>query len=457
MRLHIDAFLGKERHPMATRTVVVTPTARERPDAQRLAQLSRRVHAVADATGGEAGTSLLVATHHLGLGGGQLYLQELLRHLMADGTLHCHVFAQTDGCLRDELEAWGAQVHIVGAIPADGLGYEARMLELVALAAAGSPGVVLANTAGTFWGVDLATRLGIGSVWAIHESFSPEHFLAVGFLTTPDEHVAARFRSSFAEANAIVYEAGATKALYSALTPPERAIRLDYGIDLERIDSFIAARDRDALRVCHRLADEDVAIVCVGTLEPRKGQGVLCAAFARIAQAFPAAQLFLVGDSASEFSAGLHRMVDGLGIGRRVHFIPVTSQIDEWYLLADVFALASDIESLPTSVLEAMAFGRTVVASRVFGLPELISEGENGFLFDPNDIDATEEALRRVLQLSAEQRAEVGAAARLLIEATRTSGPCARSYQRMLERLSADPKEYPRRALSGLDGGAPHD
>jgi D-inositol-3-phosphate glycosyltransferase len=455
--LRVVAFTGAERHLMATRRVTVTPSNRHAPDQARLAELSRRVRAVAGSVAADAPTTLLVVTHHLGLGGGQLYLHELLRHLLAEGDLRCHVFAQADGPLRHELESWGVQVHIVGTMPIDGLAYEARMLELVALAAAGSPGVLMANTAGTFWGVDLATRLGIGSVWAIHESFDPEHFLSIAFDGTPDQHVAERFRRSFAEASTIVYEAGATKELFAELTPPERAIRLDYGIDLERIASVIECTDRSALRRARRLATDAVALVCVGTLEPRKGQGVLAAAFARVADEFPSAELFLIGDSDSGFSRGLHRMVDSLALAHRVHFVPITSRVDDWYLLADVFVLASDIESLPTSALEAMAFGLPVVASRVFGLPELICDGKDGFLFEPNDIEDTAEALRAVLRLTPDERVRVGEVGQTLIRTTRSSRPCAVSYRRLIDQLMADPRRHPRAALVGLAGGASHD
>ena len=56
-----------------------------------------------------------------------------------------------------------------------------------------------------------------------------------------------------------------------------------------------------------------------------------------------------------------------------------------WYRAADLLVSASDIESLPRSVLEAMCFRVPVLATSIFGLPELISDGETGFLFEPGD------------------------------------------------------------------------
>jgi D-inositol-3-phosphate glycosyltransferase len=456
--LRVEAFKGAEPHFMASRRVTITPAERIEPERDRLQLLSSRVQLAGRAAAGSSRpVTVLVATHQLGLGGGQLYLHELLRHLPREGDIRCHVFSQADGCLRDDLESWGAHVHIVGAPPIDGLGYEAKMLELVTLAATLQPGVVIANTAGSFWGVDLAQRLGIPSIWAIHESFTPDHFLAIGFPGRPDRHVAGKFRQAFSDAAATIYEAGPTRDLFEGLTPAGRALRLDYGIDLERIDAFTERTDRAKLRREQNLGDGDLAIVCVGTLEPRKAQGVLSAAFAAIADDFPQAQLFLVGDSPSDFSNGLHALVDRLGLAGRVHLIPVTPQIDDWYLLADAFVLSSDIESLPMSVLEAMAFGVPVVASAIFGLPELIDHGHNGFLFRPGDLAETTTALRTVLNLSPDERARVGRTARELVHATRDSRRYAASYRRLIDQLVRQPDILPRPALATLPDGAAHD
>jgi glycosyltransferase involved in cell wall biosynthesis len=52
--------------------------------------------------------------------------------------------------------------------------------------------------------------------------------------------------------------------------------------------------------------------------------------------------------------------------------------------MADGFALLSDVESMPRSIMEAMGFGLPVLASRVYGIPELIDDGKTGLLIEPN-------------------------------------------------------------------------
>ena len=350
------------------------------------------------------GLNLLVAAHHLGLGGGQLYLQELLRHLLREPGVTCTVLASVDGALRDELEALGASVHIVGDPTPTAVPYEHWLHQVAALATTTTANAVLANTVGAYWGVDLAARLGIPSVWAVHESWSPELIFALTFSSLPDDAVRKRFLQAFRQAGAVVFEAEATKRIFEPFMPDGRGLRIDYGIDLERIRAFAADTPREQLRARLGVQPGQVLLLCMGTYEPRKAQGVLATAFARIAEEHPWAVLALVGDKPGEFSGALHALVRNFAIEDRVRLIPVTPDIDDWYLAADAFVIASDVESLPRSMLEAMAFGTPVLATAVFGVPEIVEDGINGLLFDPSSVTSAAAALQRVLRMERSER-----------------------------------------------------
>ena len=246
------------------------------------------------------GLNLLVAAHHLGLGGGQLYLQELLRHLLREPGVTCTVLASVDGALRDELEALGASVHIVGDPTPTAVPYEHWLHQVAALATTTTANAVLANTVGSYWGVDLAARLGIPSVWAVHESWSPELIFALTFSSLPDDAVRKRFLQAFRQAGAVVFEAEATKRIFEPFMPDGRGLRIDYGIDLERVRAFAADTPREQLRARLGVQPGQVLLLCMGTYEPRKAQGVLTTAFARIAEEHPWAVLALVGDKPGE-------------------------------------------------------------------------------------------------------------------------------------------------------------
>jgi D-inositol-3-phosphate glycosyltransferase len=437
------------RFELGRRWLVATHPDRPTPDPARLAVVRARADAVTSRHRPRAGgVHLLVVTHHLGLGGGQLYVQEMLRHVLAAEDVSCTVLAMEDGPLRDELEDWGALVHVTGPIPLDGLAYEARMLELGGVAVPTAANVVVANTTGAFWGVDLAGRLGIPAVWSIHESFAVDHFEQVAYTEPPDAHVSARLRQALAGASAVVFEAEATRRLYEPDVGPGRTVRIDYGIDLDRIDRYRRDHDRAALRAAHDVADDECLLVCIGNYEPRKSQAGLAAAFARVAGDHPDAVLALVGDTGSPYAMGLRDLVERLELGDRARLVPVTPDIDAWYLMADVFVLASDVESLPRSMLEAMAFGVPVLVTSVFGVPEVIADGHNGLLFEPLDLASLAAALDRVLRLSPDERQRIGALGREHAETVRPSKYYADAYRRLCEVLIDDPVVLPAAALA---------
>ena len=424
--------LGERRIHWVLRDGAVSEPERARVIEARTALVAARHLADAE------GLNLVVLTHQLGLGGGQLYVQELLRHILRATDVVCTVLSMADGVLRDELEALGARVLVVGAPPTTGVRYEEWMQQVTAVASTTGANVVVANTAGAYWGVDLAERLGVPSVWAIHESFTPEVFLQVGFTTPPDDLVRRRFLEAFGHAGAVVFEADATKRLFEHLIRPGRALRVDYGIDLDRVREFVTQRPREGIRARLGIDADQTVLICIGTFEPRKAQGLLVAAFARVVEEHPRAILALVGDSENPFSSGVHAMVERFGLAGQVRLIPVTPDIEDWYRAADAFVLASDVESLPRSMLEAMAFGTPVLAASVFGVPEIIEDGVNGVLLEPSSVGSAAEALERVLRMSPAERQELGDAGRRTVMANRSSLLDARDYRALFSALGSD-------------------
>ncbi len=94
--------------------------------------------------------------------------------------------------------------------------------------------------------------------------------------------------------------------------------------------------------------------------------------------------LLIVGSGPEE--AGLKSLVAELGLGESCHFEPATSDVAGWLNQMDVFVLPSRTEALSNALMEAMACGCCPIASRVGGNPELIDDGENGLLFDVDNV-----------------------------------------------------------------------
>jgi glycosyltransferase involved in cell wall biosynthesis len=353
---------------------------------------------------------LLVVTHDLGYGGGQLWLSELLDKAGAGRRFPCTVVSPAPGPLSDDLERRGILVHVRGGIAMGDIeAYEGQVLELAAWSRLLGHNAALVNTMGAFIGADVAQRLGIPCVWAIHESWPPEEYWKTCLPGADvDRHVVAAARRALSAAQAVVFEAEATRSLYEGAIGDGAGVVVPYGIDLASIDCYLAGTSKAAARRQLDLPHTARVVLMMGTIEPRKAQTVLTQAFARIAAEHADALLVLVGDQFTAYSEALKRYVEESGLGKRVRIVPVVKDIYPWYRAADVFVCDSDVESLPRSVLEVMAFGVPVLATDVFGLPELIEDGRTGWLFRPRSVSDAAEALQRALSADVSTLEDIG-------------------------------------------------
>jgi glycosyltransferase involved in cell wall biosynthesis len=138
-------------------------------------------------------------------------------------------------------------------------------------------------------------------------------------------------------------------------------------------------------------------IVCVGRLSPEKGQAGLLEAFASLRTKHPEASLVLAGDGPDRSNLGA--IAKGLSIGDAVTFVGRLTEEEALAEIArsDVLVLPSFMEGLPIVLMEAMAIGVPVVASRVAGIPELVEDGKTGLLFTPSDWDEFGNCMDRLL------------------------------------------------------------
>ncbi|HLK44828.1 MAG TPA: glycosyltransferase, partial [Acidimicrobiales bacterium] len=175
---------------------------------------------------------LLVVTHDLGYGGGQLWLYELLRRARAGSAFECTVVSFRSGALAAALEAQGVEVHVTSPLPVDDdVAYEGRLAELAAWLSHRRFTASLVNTFRSFPGADLAARLGVPVVWAVHESWTESliwSFDHPGVRVAPS--VRAKAARALASAGAVVFESAATRALYESRAPG-RTVVVPYGVD----------------------------------------------------------------------------------------------------------------------------------------------------------------------------------------------------------------------------------
>jgi glycosyltransferase involved in cell wall biosynthesis len=358
---------------------------------------------------------VLVVTHQLNLGGAQLYLLDLIKEMVRDDLASFTFMSTMDGSLREDIEGLGIPVHISGLTPTDDLSsYIGRLEELCSWMADRDFDAAIVNTAttATVAGAEAAEAMGLPLLWAIHESFPP--VLLWGEDIAPE--VEARIIGTLAGAAALIFEATATQRIYEPLAGPEPCMTIPYGLDLEPIDAARRKLDLTAARRKAKIPEDAELIVCIGTIEPRKAQLMLAQAFDIIAPRHPSAHLAFVGARDDLDSEILADYVASCDAEERIELIEVTPDVDVWYAMADLLVCASDVESLPRTVLEAMAWETPVLATNVFGLPELITDGETGWLCEPRDLGALVEGLEHALSSSPKERRRIAERARALVE-----------------------------------------
>jgi glycosyltransferase involved in cell wall biosynthesis len=173
-------------------------------------------------------------------------------------------------------------------------------------------------------------------------------------------------------------------------------------------------------------------VLAVARLVPDKDPGTLVRAFRLTATDHPEAQLWLVGDG--PLQEPLDRLVQDLGLTARVRFLAARPDLRPLFNRASLLALSSVAEALPNVVLEAMAAGLPVVATRVGGLPEMVTPGRTGWLAPPGDAPALAAAISQLLG-SGETRRAFGRAGRRRVQQDFSLTAMARRHQEVLAGL----------------------
>ena len=193
------------------------------------------------------------------------------------------------------------------------------------------------------------------------------------------------------------------------------------GIDTALFSTPGAATQGAAVAAPVSVAGDEFRILMVGTLHEVKGQVHLIAALARLSHEGPAVRCRIVGDGPDR--AALERAAADRGVADRVEFLGRRTRAEVAALMADSDVLVvpsvptrgGKREGLPVVLAEAMGIGLPVVASRLSGIPEIVIDGETGYLTPPGDPTAIADALER-LRRDPATRAALGRAGRALVE-----------------------------------------
>lgn len=208
-----------------------------------------------------------------------------------------------------------------------------------------------------------------------------------------------------------------------------KAMVIPNGVDL---DSRASAIDRTHVRDRLGVPEGCFLVGSVGRVHPVKGHADLVAAAARLARDDSAPfQVIVAGYPVEPWATELAGLSHTLGVERLVHFLGHRPDVPELLAAMDVFVLPSHSEGMPNALLEAMAAGKPVVATRVGGSAEVIRDGKNGLLVAPRDPEGLAAAVAR-LRADPALAGMLGAAARRDVAANYSWAGMVGSYDALL-------------------------
>ena len=224
-----------------------------------------------------------------------------------------------------------------------------------------------------------------------------------------DGWTARRFTSHF---HAIT-EAAKRHGVDKLGLPPGKITVIERGRDPDRFPPPSARRQDDARRALGLARDEEI-LVTLGRQEHQKGQSFLLEAVAKLVRTRPRIRLLVAGRK-GEVSSEIEAMHARLGLGDRVTLLGHREDVPDLLAAADVFVFPSLWEGLGGSLIEALASGLPVVATRLDAVAEVIADGRNGLLVRPGSAEELAGAITWILD-DPRRRAAMGAENRALFE-----------------------------------------
>jgi len=269
----------------------------------------------------------------------------------------------------------------------------------------------------------LLTRRSI--VWHFHETLYPKFLVDI---TRPFTRFAAdsfvhiskntrdyyRLGSSFKEA--LIYEPADTKNFNPSSVKKEEKVNLRKELNIR---------------------SDDIVLGSVGNISWVKGYENLIISMGTLKKKHRRLKLLIIGKILSTqigYYERLKQLVSSQGLERDIFFLGIREDIPQLLSIMDVFVTPSLTEGTPLSIIEAMSMKLPVIASRVGGIPELISDGETGLLINPGNPDEITEAVLNLLK-NPERRKEMGRRAREVAKKKFSPERCVKGHEELYKKL----------------------
>ncbi len=342
------------------------------------------------------------------LGGAQVNLLELLPELVGEPSLRVACACAPAGPLGQRLRELGVEQFphqlpaAAGALRVVGRGISplGMLRAHVALReaqrglektlAAFQPAVVISiPNKDHFCAAAACRRAGVPSVWWVNDIVSAQFFSRL-------VRAAFLFRAKRSAAQVVVVSDFARRALLDQGLPAAKVRTIHNGIPLAR---YARTPPGHLHRLLNLPPDEPLAGI-VGRFTPWKGQDLFLRIAERWVRENPRGHFVLVGQAFNDeqaFATDLKQFVATHGLGARVHFVPFQAAAAAVFSdLSVLLHCSTSPEPFGRVIVEAMAAGTPVIAARDGGVPEIITDGVDGLLASPGDLESYLTALRKL-------------------------------------------------------------
>jgi len=220
-----------------------------------------------------------------------------------------------------------------------------------------------------------------------------------------------RFTDHLCDLTTQVSYAGLERYIQVGAVPRHKIRFLPNGIDTAcfRPDQEARMRLREYLGV-----GDAFVWIAVGRFNILKDYPNMLIAFSHVIRTHPETLLIIIGDGS--LRPAMEELVGKLGMKDRVRFLGIRRDIQELMNAADAYVMSSSVEGMANVLLEASATGLPIVATDVGGNPQVVRDGETGFLVPPKDPEALTGAMVRLMDISEEERRWMGEAGRQYAE-----------------------------------------
>ena len=195
--------------------------------------------------------------------------------------------------------------------------------------------------------------------------------------------------------------------------PPDKIIKIYNGIETDYYKPVGNEEMRYKIRREFAVNDSDILIASLGRLVWQKGFEYFLHAIPEILREIPDARFILVGDG--PLRPELERLAVELGEGDKIIFAGYRSDVRDVLAALDIVVIPSVLEGFPMITLEAMAMAKPIVAAKIDGITEQITDGINGILIPPKDSSAIAQAIITLINNRGKAKA-MGLAARKKVE-----------------------------------------